>query len=308
MKMIFLGFFAVLVCSASFAQAPEKSIAKVQYTFTHIRDTTAPDKPYQENMVLIIGKNASRYLSLDALANMTKILQDLKRQAVESQGGKLTLSIGPGKDLTREEYFYFTKENKLIIQQHLINTYLVEEPTYHIDWRISNDTMSFEGIHCRKASAHFKGRNWIVWYTTELPFQSGPWKLNGLPGLIIDAHDDKNQVKFEFAGMEMIQDDPIKVAEKNDKIERDAQLPEGFFDIKDISSEEKEIKLPGKSIKTNRKDFDKLTEAFMKDRMGFINTQMAGSDKTIKIENSNSRKPIAPVKKILNNPIELPEK
>ena len=308
MKLLLTSSFLLFFAFSTSAQAPEMAIAKVEYTFSHIRDATEPDKPYQENMVLIIGKNASRYLSLDAIANLVKIQKDFKKQAEESQGGNLTLSIGPRKDLTRDEYYYFTKENKLIVQQRLRNIYLIEEPAYSINWKILNDTMSFEGIHCRKAIAHIKGRNWIAWYATELPFQSGPWKLNGLPGLIIDAHDDKNEVKFGFAGMEMIKGDTNKVPGKNNKFEKDAGLPTGFFDIQDLSSQEKEIKLPGNAIKTSMVEFNKLREAMDKDPQGFMNAQMAGSGSTVRIENSTIKKSNLRVKKIFNNPIELPEK
>ncbi|MEO6820119.1 MAG: GLPGLI family protein, partial [Ginsengibacter sp.] len=194
MKILITSFFSLFIYISTSAQSPEMAIAKVEYTFSHMRDTTTPDKPYQENMVLIIGKNASRYLSLDAITERVKRDKEMKKQMEESQGGNMNLKMSSMKPVNRDEYFYFTKENKLFVQQRLMNAYLIEESTYTIAWNISNDTMSFEGIHCQKAAAHFKGRNWIAWYATELPFQSGPWKLNGLPGLIIDAHDDKNEV------------------------------------------------------------------------------------------------------------------
>ncbi|MEO6948030.1 MAG: GLPGLI family protein, partial [Ginsengibacter sp.] len=206
MKMLISSFFLLFIAFSTSAQATEMAIAKVEYTFSHIRDTTEPDKPYQENMVLIIGKNASRYLSLDAITERVRMDKMMQKQMSEQQGGNLKIDMGRMKPVSRDEYFYFTKENKLLVQQRLMNTYLIEEPDNNIDWKITNDTMSFEGIHCQKATAHYKGRNWIAWYATELPFQSGPWKLNGLPGLIIDAYDDKNEVKFQFAGMQMIKD------------------------------------------------------------------------------------------------------
>jgi hypothetical protein len=48
--------FTLTVCLASAmfanAQQPEMAKAIVRYKFSHIRDTTAKDKPYTENMVL----------------------------------------------------------------------------------------------------------------------------------------------------------------------------------------------------------------------------------------------------------------
>ncbi|PTT75578.1 GLPGLI family protein, partial [Chryseobacterium sp. HMWF001] len=53
-------------------------------------------------------------------------------------------------------------------------------------------------IHCKKAEVTFKGRNWIAWYSPEIPFPYGPMKFSGLPGLIIKITDDKGDFDFEI--------------------------------------------------------------------------------------------------------------
>src|SRR5690606_30147036 len=111
-----------------------------------------------------------------------------------------------------------------------------------IDWKLSKDTASFSGIKCKKATARFKGRNWIAWYAPELPFQSGPWKLNGLPGLIIEAYDDKNEVKFQFAGIENITE-----ANTQENNETNQPTPGTTIRIGGLNTSDylgKEIKLP----------------------------------------------------------------
>ena len=50
-------------------------------------------------------------------------------------------------------------------------TYMVSDSTRKINWKITKDTASFSGVKCQKATAYFKGRNWIAWYAPELPFQ-----------------------------------------------------------------------------------------------------------------------------------------
>ena len=40
------------------------------------------------------------------------------------------------------------------------------------------------------ATTHFRGRDWKVWFSEEIPLPLGPWKLGGLPGLILAAHCD----------------------------------------------------------------------------------------------------------------------
>lgn len=35
-----------------------------------------------------------------------------------------------------------------------------------------------------------------MWYTLDLPYNDGPWKLSGLPGLIMKADDTKGDYSF----------------------------------------------------------------------------------------------------------------
>ena len=48
------------------------------------------------------------------------------------------------------------------------------------------------------------GRNWIAWYTTDIPIQDGPYKFNGLPGLILKINDETGSHSFQFIGIKKI--------------------------------------------------------------------------------------------------------
>ncbi len=62
------------------------------------------------------------------------------------------------------------------------------EPMDEIVWEISEDsTKNVLGYECLMAVADYHGRTWKTWFTTEIPIQDGPWKLRGLPGLILQA-------------------------------------------------------------------------------------------------------------------------
>ncbi len=66
-----------------------------------------------------------------------------------------------------------------------------EEPLPQFDWELMNATDTVAGYACSTAKTRFRGREWIVWFTMEIPISAGPWKFNGLPGLILKAQDDK---------------------------------------------------------------------------------------------------------------------
>jgi len=66
------------------------------------------------------------------------------------------------------------------------------------DWKLVDETKLINTINCKKAEVTFKGRNWIAWYSPDIPFPYGPMKFSGLPGLIIKITDDKGDYDFEL--------------------------------------------------------------------------------------------------------------
>ncbi len=72
-------------------------------------------------------------------------------------------------DMLREEHVYYT------------------EPFSEMVWEIGDSTKNILGYECVKATTDYHGRVWSVWFTPDIPIQDGPWKLRGLPGLILEA-------------------------------------------------------------------------------------------------------------------------
>lgn len=312
MKIITSTLIATAISTATFAQNADKALARVRYSFSHMRDTTQKDNLYTENMLLVIGKNASVYTSYDKVNRDLELKKQVEEQ-IKNQGGTLTslnINRSSSKPVTSIDYFYFVNENKFYTKERIITNYLVEEDAPTIKWKISKDTASFSGVKCQKATTYFKGRNWIAWFAPELPFQSGPWKLNGLPGLIIEAHDQKDEVKFQFAGI-----DKVAAEEQTKETEQTVAMPNGttgvvkFGGIDGASYLGSEIKLPTDAVKTTLKEINKLKEARDKDPQGFINAQLGASGAgNIKVVQGVKAAPSTAKKIDLNNPIELPEK
>lgn len=72
----------------------------------------------------------------------------------------------------------------------LIWTYLIEEKSYNV-----------MGYHCHVAKCNFGGREWKVYYTNDIPLPYGPWKLNGVKGLVLKAEDSEHNFVFEAVGL-----------------------------------------------------------------------------------------------------------
>ena len=86
--------------------------------------------------------------------------------------------------------------------------YYVEDiPNYH--WELLDADTVVCDYPCQKAQMSFRGRTWIVWYTQDLPYSDGPWKLCGLPGLILKAQDEKGD--FSFTAFKIAKCDDEKI-------------------------------------------------------------------------------------------------
>ena len=67
-----------------------------------------------------------------------------------------------------------------------------------INWKLSTDTKKVGIYNLQKATATFGGRNWIAWFNTEISLNEGPYKFQGLPGLIFEVADDQNYFSFNL--------------------------------------------------------------------------------------------------------------
>lgn len=74
--------------------------------------------------------------------------------------------------------------------------YVTHEPMTETKWTLTNDTLTIGNMFCHCATGKLHGKTWKVWYTEEIPSSAGPWKLRGLPGLIVKAADAENIHQF----------------------------------------------------------------------------------------------------------------
>lgn len=103
--------------------------------------------------------------------------------------------------------FLIKKNNSNIFQNYEYigdaNFYkLSEEPKQQ--WTITDSTKIFNNLQLQKATIKFGGRNWIAWFSKDVPIPYGPYKFNGLPGLIMELYDTKKDYYFNVIKSEKI--------------------------------------------------------------------------------------------------------
>lgn len=194
-----LGFlFLVFTWSSVSSQEQEAPLVRVHYEFYHINDTLNPDKPHEEEMVLYLGRQNTLYGSYASQRMMQQVLNQVNDPGFD---GNLTIRSN-GKNRPQSYYIHLPTQYIQQIYQHLNQHYLLEETYPEIAWTILPDLKNLAGYSVQKANGHFAGREYTAWFTTELPFQGAPWKLQGLPGLVLEAETKDGEVKFSFAGLE----------------------------------------------------------------------------------------------------------
>ncbi|MBR1800097.1 MAG: GLPGLI family protein [Bacteroidaceae bacterium] len=58
------------------------------------------------------------------------------------------------------------------------------------------------GYRSQRATCHFRGRDFEAWFAPSIPGKRGPWKFQGLPGLILKVYDKERLYTFEAIGLE----------------------------------------------------------------------------------------------------------
>lgn len=208
-------FTGVIVAKA---QTPEPLVAKVAYTFIHIIDKQKPDTLHKEELVLRIGKNSTYYGSYPFSA----VIEPREATPPPPSGGVTRVYTGRPMAVVSDwgiTTWYLAQnptEKKLTRYESVgLAGYEVEEKFPVINWNVTATTKTIGGYTCQQATATYAGRNYTAWFTSDLPFSVGPWKLNGLPGVILEAYDDKQEVFFLFKQIALAQPNELTCNESS---------------------------------------------------------------------------------------------
>lgn len=98
-------------------------------------------------------------------------------------------------------YKNFSKD-EFVEYESIVNSFYEMEYEFEHNWKLIDSEKIIAGYPCHKAEIKFGGRNWEAWYTTEIPFQDGPYKFSGLPGLILEVSSQDKDYHFTINEIE----------------------------------------------------------------------------------------------------------
>ncbi|MCM1142937.1 MAG: GLPGLI family protein [Muribaculum sp.] len=186
-----------------------RAIYNFEYTTDSIRNIKRNDCLYLDlniNHSLCYSKNTYQYDSLMSTPLGSKIWEELFNKAIDQEGYRATSFP---KKRTKFKILKNWVTGIARIQDEIdLDKYEYIDSLNKIHWNICDSVTSIAGYSSMLAIGNFHGRTWKVWFTTDLPWQDGPWMLSGLPGLIIKAYDTSNLYSFNLIELEEIRNLP----------------------------------------------------------------------------------------------------
>ncbi|QHC84747.1 hypothetical protein AS589_08090 [Empedobacter brevis] len=162
------------------------------------------NSPKQQNAYLYANDKIAIY-EVDMLNNM-EWSKSKDEQTIENGSRIIKADI-------RDNYFFKTivNRNEVLFFDYLekgkrvLITDKVEQ-----NWLITDEKKMINDIECYKAITKYRGIEWTAWFAPSIPYPYGPWKLHGLPGLIMEAHDNNKKYNYSVQQLEFKKQDILK--------------------------------------------------------------------------------------------------
>lgn len=226
---------------------------EVVYQRMRVTDTLKPKDDYElHDLTLRAGNKASAMYSAERK----------KVDSITERDASLFLRIMMDNERFREfadknqfmAIFKMKPEGKIINHDFFdSSSWKYEEPLDTPRWEITDSVMVIDGINCVKATADYRGRKWTAWFAPEIPFNEGPWKLWGLPGLIVRAYDSRGHYRFEAKSISVMPGGYVDYFDyrvgKRLKTERQRALKEKRKDLQvSIAAQMRQTQIPKEII------------------------------------------------------------
>lgn len=191
-KLLLLIFYLVFISS----NCQTKKIDSLRGDFTYLMqyriNKLSPDYIIKELFSLQITDNKAFFSSVNRLK-----LDSAFSSQIKGNSSNINLD-SRNLPQSRSNFLIIQTNNDIQYYGDVRTTTLSYNSPVIDNWKLINETKVIDSIVCNKAEVNYKGRDWIAWYAPEIPFFYGPYKFNGLPGLIIKITDKTGDYDFEL--------------------------------------------------------------------------------------------------------------
>ncbi|UPQ76719.1 GLPGLI family protein [Chryseobacterium nepalense] len=158
------------------------------YEYKFIPDSNNKEDVKKEMMLLDIDQKGSNYYSRDKFVADSTSMAEVQKQ-IKSGGGNINISRRDNQGMVGYKVTKSYPDFKTYLFTRIsMDQYKVKEDQKP-EWKILPEKQKIGSYNAQKATTSYGGREWIAWFSTDIPFQDGPYKFYGLPGLIVKLED-----------------------------------------------------------------------------------------------------------------------
>ncbi len=216
LKIILKISITLLVFTSTLLQAQEfqgKAIYQTKMNFdfdmkkdsTKSKKTAMMDDTMRKQIQEMLAKQMEKkyILTFNKTASLYKVQEELEKPKPASNGFSITFDNGSSDILYKNiQEGTFVKATESFGKK-----FLIKDTLEKLNWKIGKETKKIGNYLCVKATATIMVSDFdrktmkekdtkkelviTAWYTPEIPINNGPSKYDGLPGLILELHEEK---------------------------------------------------------------------------------------------------------------------
>lgn len=210
---IYLLVLLIVLNTYAFAQSPnaispfnvekysviDTARYEVLYELKFLRDSTKENVILTNHLVLLVGNTYSKFFNAKYIYKNPNIEKPLRDARYNFEGAGLAAT----------EVYKNKQEEKITVTVKLAGTdinhahkYTEKIPIHH--WQLLNKRKRILGYDCQSAKLSYLGRTYTAWFAPTIPLNEGPWKFWGLPGLILEVADTRDNYVFRTIGIKKL--------------------------------------------------------------------------------------------------------
>lgn len=226
MKRVALSIFVMLIAICGWTQTKD-SIDCTVFTVGYDYKVNTTDKDGNAvtdslRTVLLVGSKVTK--TMGYYTHKYKVL-DIDKQEYYDEYQREGMAHVP-------TIFVSLADKTMDVQEDVPPYHYAYQESEELNWTLLDDTLTITGYLCHKAQTTYGGRTWYAYYTEDIPTTAGPWKLKGLPGLIVKAEDAENIFcfeMFELTQQSIVITNPVEAAITKTKRDKFVQLRNKLF-------------------------------------------------------------------------------